>query len=71
MRFDERTGLAQVGDTAIHLELLRRLADPDKRVLWRFEIVEGVLIARCYTEDQVIWTGDGTAAAEIILGSKT
>lgn len=70
MRFDEKRGIVYLDDVAIHLELLRRIADPDKRVLWRFERDGDLIVARCYSEDQVIWTGDGKSAVDLILGIK-
>lgn len=70
LRFDEALGLVYLDGVAIHLDLVKRIADPNKHVLWRFEREGDLIVAKCYTEDQVIWTGDGKAGAAVIVGVK-
>lgn len=56
---DERNGVVYVGGTGFDLVLLKAMADPDKRVLWRFAREDDLIVARCYNEEEVIWIGEG------------
>lgn len=69
IRIDEAAGLITIDGFAISLSLIRHMAEANPRVLWRFVVRGGALIACCYTEEQVVWTGEGEAG-EFVVGVK-
>ena len=55
IRFNEEIGTLDIDGTLISASVLRELVDPDRRLLFRFERLGGVIQATAYSENQIVW----------------
>lgn len=55
IRFNEELGTLEIDGRMISAAVLREIVDPNRRMLFRFERIDGVIQATAYTEGQVIW----------------
>ena len=55
IRFDEELGTLELDGVVISAKVLRELANPDRRALFRFQRKDGIIQAVVYSENEVLW----------------
>lgn len=52
---DPERGTLTIGTRVVDLNVLEAICDPDKHVLWSFELRDGVVKAIPHDESEVLW----------------